>query len=95
MLKRSQYLITLVVAGITAVLVVTNMVMFLANRTAQGEVQGRAQYIQQTGQMEVLYRELIKALADLSVKNQDLQLRDMLAAHGITLNRPPDQPKGK
>lgn len=93
MLKRSQYLITLVIAGIAAVLVVTNMVIFLANRTTQGEVQTRAQYIQQTAQMEVLYRELVKALADLSVKNQDIQLRDMLAAHGITLtpNRPPDQ----
>ena len=90
MLKRSQFLALLSIAGIAAVLVVTNMVMFVTNRSAQGEVQGRAQFIQQTAQIEVLYREIVKALADLSVKNQDTQLRDLLAAHGIsvTVNRP-------
>ena len=85
MLKRSQFFTLLAIAGIAAVLVVTNMVMLVSNRTAQGEGQGRAQYIQQTQQIEVLYREMVKALADLSVKNQDTQLRDLLAAHGISV----------
>ena len=85
-----QFFTILAIAGIAAALVVTNMVMFVSNRSTQVEVQGRAQFIQQTAQIEVLYREIVKALADLSVKNQDTQLRSLLAAHGIsvTVNAP-------
>ena len=45
----------------------------------------RRERIQQTAQLEVLYREIVKALADLSVKNQDAELRGLLTSHGITV----------
>jgi uncharacterized membrane protein len=77
---------TLTALAAVAVLVLTNMVLFGQNRQAQAEINGRAQYIQQTVQVEPLYRELVKALADLSVRNNDGELRDMLAKQGITLS---------
>ena len=32
---------------------------------------------------------MIKALADLAVRNQDEELRNLLATHGISVNLPP------
>ena len=63
--------------------------LFNGNRAAQAEVSSRAQYVQQTAQLEPLYREMVKALADLSVRNNDVQLREMLAKQGITLSANP------
>jgi len=60
-------------------------VLFLGNRGGQIEVNSRQQYIQQSIQLEGLYREIVKALADLSIKNNDKQIRDMLASQGITV----------
>jgi hypothetical protein len=77
--------VLLAIAVIGAGLVLTNIGMILANRSVQSEIQGRASFMQQTAQLEVLYREIVKALADLSVKNQDGDLRSLLAAHGITV----------
>ena len=89
MLKRWEYwLLTLPVLAIV-VLVGVNITLFNANRTAQAEVATRAQYIQQTAQLEPLYREIVKALADLSVRNNDSELRDMLAKRGITVSASP------
>lgn len=88
MLTNRQYWTLTAIAVVSLVLVVANMAMFLSNRSAQAEVNARAQFIQQTVQLDVLYREIVKALADLSVKNQDKDLRALLAAHGITVNVP-------
>jgi len=91
MLKRVEFGILLALAAVIAVLVMANVGMTLANRSVQTEIQSRAQFVQQTAQLEVLYREIVKALADLSVKNQDGDLRNLLASHGITVtvNNPP------
>ena len=69
-----------------------NMVMFSQNRAAQAEVSGRAQYVQQAAQLEPLYREMVKALGELTVRNNDVQLRDMLAKQGITVSVNPAAP---
>ena len=85
MLKRLEYLALLVLAVLIVVLVATNINLILRNRSVQAEIQRDAQFIQQTAQLEVLYREIVKALADLSVKNQDAELRGLLTTHGITV----------
>jgi hypothetical protein len=92
MLKKNQFWILTVLAALAILLVVANMVVFSQNRTAQAEVAGRAQYIQQTAQLEPLYREMVKALGELAVRNSDTQLRDMLAKHGVVVNLPPAAP---
>jgi hypothetical protein len=89
MLKKNEFWTLTGLAVIGLLLTVANMVMFSQNRMAQAEVSGRAQYIQQAAQLETLYREMVKALADLAVRNDDAQLRDMLAKQGITVSANP------
>ena len=85
MLKKWEFRFLTAVAGLTLLLVIVNAVLFLGNRSGQIEVNSRQQYIQQSIQLEGLYREIVKALADLSIKNNDKQIRDMLASQGITV----------
>ena len=59
------------------------------NRAAQLEVNARQQYVQQSLQLETLYREIARALAELGARNTDAQVRDMLARHGITYTANP------
>lgn len=44
------------------------------------------QYVQQSVQMESLYREMVRALAELSARSGDESLRSLLQRHGITYN---------
>ena len=57
------------------------------------------QYVQQSVQLEGLYREMVRALAELSARSGDEPLRSLLQRHGITynLNAPaaPAQPAKK
>src|SRR5262245_37802073 len=89
MLKKNEFLILTVLAAICLLLAIANMILFSQNRIAQAEVTQRAQYIQQSAQLEPLYREMVKALGELVVRNNDPQLRDMLAKQGITVNLAP------
>ena len=86
MLKKREYWILTALAAIGLVLALTNMAIFGQNRQAQVELNARTQYIQQSAQLEPLYREMVKALADLSVRNNDPQLRELLAKQGITVS---------
>ncbi len=73
------------IAGLSLVLVVVNGALFLTNRTIQNEINTRQQLINQAMQIERLGQELVNALAGLAVRNNDEQLRQLLADQGITL----------
>lgn len=88
MLARWQFWVATVVAVVVAVIAGYDMMLFSQNRNTQAELARRTQYVQQSLQLEGLYREMIKALADLSVRNQDKALGDLLASQGITVNAP-------
>ena len=92
MLQKSEFWIVTVLALIGAVLAGINMMLFQANRAVQTEVAGRQQYVSQSVQLEGLYREMVKALADLAVKNQDADVRTLLADQGITISVTPNAP---
>jgi hypothetical protein len=101
-LKRWQFWILTVLALAQAGLVASNMVAFTDNRKLQAEVSQRAQTLQQTAQVQQLTREIAMALAQLGVRNQDPQIRAMLAQLGIAINlnetptaAPPAAPEGK
>ena len=100
MLARWQFWVTTVIAVVVAVIAGYDMMLFSQNRTTQAELARRTQYLQQSLQLEGLYREMVKALADLSVRNQDHALRDLLTSQGIIVNAPataipaPDARKG-
>ena len=82
-----------VLAGIAVLclaFVVVNIFLFLGNRTIQGEVNDRQQFINQSIQLDRLNRELIAALANLAARTNDDQVRNLLASQGITftVNQP-------
>lgn len=83
--RRWQSGVTLL-AGLGIVLVLANMALFERNRSLQGEVNARGQYIQQTVQLEGLHREIVNAIANLAVRNKDDALKTILTQQGITIN---------
>ncbi len=90
MLLRWQYL-TLVVLGVAALLLVSvNSTLVVFNRGRQAEVNQRQIFLQQTTPLEGIYREMVKALADLAVRNGDQRVLNELSAQGInvTVNSP-------
>jgi hypothetical protein len=72
------------IAVLGLIFVVVNIFLFLGNRSIQGEVNDRQQFINQSIQLDRLNRELIAALANLAARNNDDQIRNLLASHGIT-----------
>lgn len=84
-MKYWPHVITLA-AALGIVLLLTNIVLLEGNRTLQGEVNVRAQYIQQTVQLEGLQREIVNAIANLAVRNKDDALKSILTQQGITIN---------
>jgi len=86
MLNRNQFLILTVLAALSLCLMLANMILYGGNRTVQTQVTARAQYIQQSLQLQTVYNALLRNLAQLSIKNNDTEIRDLLASHGITFN---------
>lgn len=86
MLRPWQYTILVVLSATALLLAIANGVLFTQNRAEQAEVNARQQYLQQTVNLEGLYRDIVKALAELAVKSNDTQLLQMLAAQGINVS---------
>ena len=92
MLTRMQYLVLTTLASIALVLMVASMILFSQNRTAQAEVAARAQYVQQALQLQPLFQEMVKALADLAVRRGDDSLRELLVSQGVQMTQTPLAP---
>ena len=71
-------------ALVSGVLMVTTIVLISGTREAQNEFSTRAQYIQQSQQLEPLYQSIVRSLAEISAKTNDAQITRLLTAQGIT-----------
>lgn len=91
MLKKWQSNLLTTLGALSVALVIFNAVVFTQNRESQAQLAQRQQFIQQTVPLENLYREIVKALAEMAIKSNDRQVLDMLAAQGlnVTVNTPP------
>ncbi len=85
LLHSWQWRVLTVCGVVLLILIVTNMALFLGNRDKQVNINSRQQYIQQSLVLEGLNRDIINALANLAVRNKDVQIADLLTAHGITI----------
>ena len=94
MLTRLQFSVLTTLAAVAFVLMVVDMVLFTHNRTAQAEVAARAQYVQQAVQLQPLFQELVKGLADLAVRRGDDALRELLVSQGVQISGPGASPAG-
>jgi hypothetical protein len=80
-----------IAAALNIVLVLVNILLNLGNQSLRVEVSERQQFITQSFQLEGLHREIVTALANIAVKNNDEQLKSLLASQGISLSGAPAQ----
>ena len=88
-MSRMQWWFVSALAGLALLLMASSLTLGALNRSLQAEVGVRQQYVQQSLQLETLYREIIRALAELGARNNDGNLREMLQRHGITYDAAP------
>jgi hypothetical protein len=94
MLSRWQFGVVVALALATLALTVANMALFSRNRALQTEINNRQLYIQQTAQLEGLYQQLIRAVAELATRNNDAALGAVLTKQGITFSATPAAQQG-
>jgi len=81
---RTQFWIVTALGVLSLVLLAANFTVLRGNRAVQKEIAARQQFVQQSVQLEGLYREIVRALAELAARNNDADVRSMLGKHGIT-----------
>lgn len=91
-LKRIGFLAPL--AGLILLLALVNVLLSLGNQFLRVEVDERQQFISQSIQLEGLHREIVTALASVAVKDNDEQLKSLLASQGISIVGNPKAPGG-
>ncbi|MDP2368347.1 hypothetical protein [Rhodoferax sp.] len=79
-----QYWIATVLATACLAAMAANVALGHSNGSARADVTQRQQYVQQSVQLEGLYREIIRALAELGARNNDGDVKALLQRHGIT-----------
>ena len=80
-------------AALVGVLVLVDAVLSYSNTQRQAQANERQVYIQQSLQLEGLYKQLVNSLAELSAQYDDGRIEALLAAQGITFavkQRTPD-----
>lgn len=85
MLARWQSNTLIALGALSLLLTAANATLFTLNRESQAEIAQRQQFIQQSVALESLYREIVKALAELGARNNDRGLLAILAAQGLNV----------
>lgn len=86
MLKRLQFWSLSTIGLGCVVFAILNMVLYSGNQNLRTQVSNRQQYIQQSLQLQNLYREIVQTMVDLSVHNHDAQLKAILNRQGIKVH---------
>ena len=93
MLRAVPFWTLTAMSVVVLALMLVNVFLLRANTGLQQEINERQVYIQQSVQLEGLYRDMVRALAELSIQNRDERLRALLAAQGFTVTFPPEKKK--
>jgi hypothetical protein len=83
-MNRLQFGAVTTVAAMAALAMAASVTLAAMNRSLHGEIGQRQQYVQQSVQLEGLYREIVRALAELGARNNDQDVRALLQRHGIS-----------
>lgn len=76
---------TWLLVGLSVIALVGNGWMYMRNRAKADAITERVKFVQQTVQLSGLYNDIVRSLAELAVRNQDDQLRELLRGQGISL----------
>lgn len=85
-LNHWQFLLLNGIGAAFLALVVINISLFVDNQETQSAIAERQQTINQGIGLSRLNNELIRALATASAQTGDTQIRELLAAHGVTFS---------
>ena len=77
------------VGFVTFMLVFANMFLMVSNQSLQRAIADRQQLIMRSIQMQGTAREIITAMANLAVRTDDEQLKQVLTNHGINVSANP------
>lgn len=92
-MSRTQFWIVTLIASACFAAMMANVGLGLSNSAARTDVNQRQQFVQQSVQLEGLYKEIVRSLAELGARNNDGDVKAMLQKHGITYNvNPPAAP---
>jgi hypothetical protein len=89
MLKRLQFWILCTLGAACLLAVGVNMALASADQGLRLRVAQRAQLIEQGATVAGLYRQMVQALAQLSVRNHDPRLQAVLARQGLQVRVQP------
>ena len=84
MLSKTQFYLLCGLGGFALLMCIVSSTLILLNRSEHTMLVERAQYIQSSVQLENINTKLIHSLAETSAKQNDAQLRDLLASQGIS-----------
>ena len=87
-------LVSTIFSGLLLFLVLVNILLNFGNQSLQSEVGERQQMISQAIQLEGLHRQVINVLAEMAMKTNDAQLKELLASSGFALGPGPAPDKG-
>lgn len=85
-MKTAPWITLTVLGALALALSAASIALASGNRSLQAQLAQRQQYVQQSLQLEGLYREIVRALAELATRNSDAELKALLGQHGISVN---------
>lgn len=85
-MNRITTAVNIALAGLCLAAALASVALQVHNQSARADIAQRQQYVQMSVQLEGLYREIVRALAELSARHNDAEVRDLLQRHGITFN---------
>ena len=83
-MSKVQYWLVTAIAALCCVAMLASVTLGYTNATARADVNQRQQFVQQSVQLEGLYKEIVRALAELGARNNDGDVKAMLQKNGIT-----------
>ncbi len=89
MKEKLPYWASVLLSAVAIVLLVVNISLANSNRVKQADLSQRQTTITEGQSLAQFNQGLVQALAETSLKNNDLQVRDLLTGQGITLKSEP------
>ncbi len=89
MKEKLPYWASVLLSAVAIVLLVVNISLANANRLKQADLSQRQTTITEGQSLAQFNQGLVQSLAETSLKNNDLQVRDLLTGQGITLKSEP------
>jgi hypothetical protein len=91
-LSKTRYWILTLIAAAGFLVMLVSIALGVTNNNSRADINQRQQFVQQSVQLEGLYKEIVRALAELGARNNDGDVKALLQKHGITYNVNPPAP---